>query len=123
MGQGPISRNCARAAGVPEGVKYEARVLVGFLVAGLGAAGALLAWAPLARSSVEGGFEGLERDLSVLYLHLPLVALGGALVPLGVWLVALARFRRPWLALLAAGGAGVLGVWGLVSWWTPPSGA
>ncbi|MEV7395293.1 hypothetical protein [Streptomyces sp. NPDC091215] len=100
-------------------MKEEIKGLAGFLVACLGAAAALLAWAPLARVSVEGGFEGIHRDLSVLYVDLPLVAVGGAVVPLAFWLVTLRRFHRLWLAALAAAAAAALGIWGLTSWWVP----
>ncbi|MET8299185.1 hypothetical protein ABZ729_04185 [Streptomyces sp. NPDC006678] len=84
-----------------------------------GAVTAVLTWAPLARSSIHGGFEGRHRDLSVLYIDLPLVALGGALVPLGVWALTVRWLRRPWLAAVAAVAAVALGVWGLSNWWTP----
>ncbi|RZB16009.1 hypothetical protein StrepF001_29285 [Streptomyces sp. F001] len=100
-------------------MKEEIKGLGGFLVAGLGAAAALLAWAPLARVNVEGGFEGIHRDLSVLYVDLPLVAAGGALVPLAFWMLTLRRFHRPWLAALVAVTAAALGIWGLTSWWVP----
>ncbi|QER86746.1 hypothetical protein [Streptomyces tendae] len=92
----------------------------GVLLAAAGAAvAAVLTWAPRARVSVHGGFEGRQRDLSVLYVDLPLVAAGGAFVPLAVWLLTLRTLRRPWLAAAAATGALVLGIWGLLSWWTP----
>ncbi|WP_432248586.1 hypothetical protein ACRAR1_13765 [Streptomyces sanyensis] len=92
---------------------------VGLLLALAGSAVALLAWAPLARVNIQGGLESEHRDLSVLYLDLPLIALGGALVPLAVWLLALRVGRRPLLAAVAATGALALGVWGLTSWWEP----
>ncbi|TQL19217.1 hypothetical protein [Streptomyces sp. SLBN-134] len=91
----------------------------GILLAAVGAVAAVLAWAPRARVSVHGGFEGMHRDLSVLYVDLPLIALGGALVPLTAWLLTLRVLRRPWLAAAIAAGALTLGVWGLLSWWTP----
>ncbi|GLW51391.1 hypothetical protein Stsp02_70520 [Streptomyces sp. NBRC 14336] len=100
-------------------MKEEIKALTGFLVAALGATATLLAWAPLARVSVEGGFEGAHRDLSVLYIDLPLVATGGALVPLTCWLLTLRYSQRPWLAVLTTATATVLGVWALTSWWTP----
>ncbi|GJF27240.1 hypothetical protein [Streptomyces sp. HO565] len=100
-------------------MKEEIKGIAGFLIAGLGAAAALLAWAPLARINVEGGFDGSHRDLSVLYMDLPLVAAGGALVPLAFWMLTLRRFHRPWLAALAAITAVALGIWGLTSWWAP----
>ncbi|MFD5774977.1 hypothetical protein ACG2OD_07090 [Streptomyces sp. PDY-4] len=91
----------------------------GILLAAVGAVAAVLSWAPKARVSVHGGFEGMHRDLSVLYVDLPLIAAGGALVPLTAWLLTLRVLRRPWLAAAIAAGALALGVWGLLSWWTP----
>ncbi|MFE0640552.1 hypothetical protein ACFW2Y_02825 [Streptomyces sp. NPDC058877] len=100
-------------------MKEEIKGLAGFLVAALGAAAVLLAWAPLARVNVEGGFDGRHQDLSVLYVDLPLVAVGGALVPLAFWMLTMRWFHRPWLAALAAVTGVALGIWGLMSWWTP----
>ncbi|MFE7123834.1 hypothetical protein [Streptomyces sp. NPDC057617] len=94
----------------------------GCLLAGLGAATAALAWAPRAAVSVDGGFEGHARDLSVLYVDLPLVLLGGALVPLLVWALITRWVGRPWVAVLAAVAALAVGVWGLLEWWTPQRG-
>ncbi|MGX1508945.1 hypothetical protein RKD44_000233 [Streptomyces collinus] len=111
--------NCEQGCGVRPVVKEEIKGLAGFIVAGLGAAAALLAWAPLARVNVEGGFDGRHQDLSVLYVDLPLVAAGGALVPLAFWMLTLRRFHRPWLAALAVVTAVGLGIWGLTSWWAP----
>ncbi|MFF0746343.1 hypothetical protein ACFYVL_38715 [Streptomyces sp. NPDC004111] len=91
----------------------------GCLLALLGAASAPLAWAPRATSSIYGGFEGEQRDLSVLYLDLPLIALGGALVPLLVWMLTSRWTGRPWAAALAGLAALSLGIWGLLEWWTP----
>ncbi|WP_052412146.1 hypothetical protein [Streptomyces mutabilis] len=93
----------------------------GCLAAGVvGAATALNAWAPLARVSVTGGFEHQHRDLSVLYFDLPLVALGGALVPAVAWALGLRLLGgRAWAAALVAVAALGTGVWGLTSWWTP----
>ncbi|WP_351237284.1 hypothetical protein [Streptomyces sp. NPDC002133] len=91
----------------------------GILVAALGTTFALLAWAPMARISIDGGFEQQHRDLSVLYIDLPVIAVGGALVPLAAWLLTLQWLQRPWVAALAAMAVLVLGVWGLTSWWTP----
>ncbi|WP_345590763.1 hypothetical protein [Streptomyces marokkonensis] len=96
------------------------RGCAGCLVAGVaGATTALLAWAPLARVSVTGGFEDQHRDLSVLYVDLPLVALGGALVPAVAWMLGLRLLDRAWAAALVAVAALGLGVWGLTAWWTP----
>ncbi|MFE2281573.1 hypothetical protein ACFXAE_30945 [Streptomyces sp. NPDC059454] len=89
------------------------------LLAASGAVVAVLAWAPKARVSIHGGFEGMHRDLSVLYVDLPLIAVGGALVPLAAWLLVLRTLRRPWLAAVIAAGTLALGIWSLLSWWTP----
>ncbi|WP_037843773.1 hypothetical protein [Streptomyces sp. NRRL F-5126] len=91
----------------------------GCLLAGLGAVAAPLAWAPRAAISVGGGFEGQARDLSVLFVDLPLVVLGGALVPLLAWALAGRWVRRPWAAPLVALAVLALAVWGLTEWWTP----
>ncbi|MDT0613205.1 hypothetical protein [Streptomyces lancefieldiae] len=100
-------------------VDHRTRGCAGCLIAGVGASTALLAWAPLARSSVTGGFEGTYRDLSVLYVDLPLVVLGGGLLPTVVWSLGLRLLGRPWAAALMAVGTLAMGVWGLTAWWTP----
>ncbi|TXS57792.1 hypothetical protein EAO77_08260 [Streptomyces sp. t39] len=92
---------------------------LGLAVAALGACVAVLSWAPLARVSIDGGFEQQHRDLSVLWIDLPLVALGGALVPLAAWLIVVRTVGRAVPALVAAAAAGALAVWGLTSWWEP----
>ncbi|GGY85187.1 hypothetical protein CP967_24305 [Streptomyces nitrosporeus] len=99
-------------------LKYE-QDYAGCLLAVVGATAALLAWAPLARISVTGGFEGMHRDLSVFYVDLPLIALGGALLPPLVRSLARRCAVRPWGALALALAALALGVWGLISWWEP----
>jgi hypothetical protein len=90
-----------------------------YLLAGLGATTGLVVWAPRAAFSIDGGFEGHARDLSVLFVDLPLILLGGALVPLFAWTLAIRRVHAPWAAALAALAALALGVWGLAEWWTP----
>ncbi|MFF0115015.1 hypothetical protein [Streptomyces prasinus] len=100
-------------------MRDEGQGCAGILLAASGAVVAVLSWAPRARVSVDGGFEGMHRDLSVLYVDLPLIAAGGALVPLAAWLLALRALRRPWLAAVIASGALALGIWGLLNWWTP----
>lgn len=100
-------------------MRDERRGCAGISLAALGAVVTVLAWAPRARVSVEGGFEGMHRDLSVLYVDLPLVAAGCALVPLAAWLLGLRALRRPWLAAVLATGALALGIWVLLSWWAP----
>ncbi|AWK10337.1 hypothetical protein [Streptomyces spongiicola] len=100
-------------------MRKDTRGYAGCLLAAGGAATALLAWAPLATISIDGGIGQRHRDLSVLYVDLPLVALGGALLPLAVWAAGLRWLHRPWLAAVAAVAGLALGVWGLTSWWTP----
>lgn len=91
----------------------------GCLLAVFGAATAALSWAPRAAISVEGGFEGHARDLSVLYVDLPLILLGGALLPLLVWAPVIRWSGRPWVAALSGVAVLALGVWGFLEWWTP----
>ncbi|WP_327233301.1 hypothetical protein OG349_04305 [Streptomyces sp. NBC_01317] len=91
----------------------------GCLLAGLGAAIAPFVWAPRAAFSIDGGFEGHARDLSVIYVDLPLITLGGALLPLLAWALTSRWTGRPWIAVLTAVAALALGMWGLLEWWTP----
>ncbi|MFF0223694.1 hypothetical protein [Streptomyces sp. NPDC004629] len=100
-------------------MKEQGKGCVGLLVAAFGAAVAVVSWAPMARVNIEGGFEQARRDLRVLYIDLPLIAVGGAVVPLAAWLLTLRWCRRPWPAAVAAAGALALGIWGLTSWWEP----
>lgn len=103
-----------------EDVDHQTRGCAGTLIAGAaGASIAVLAWAPQARVSITGGFEQIHRDLSVLYVDLPLIALGGALVPVVAWSLTLRLLGRPWAAALVAAAALGMGVWGLTTWWTP----
>ncbi|MEV8392594.1 MULTISPECIES: hypothetical protein [unclassified Streptomyces] len=97
----------------------ETRVSAGCILAGLGATTAALVWAPRAAFSIDGGFEGHARDVSVLFVDLPLIVLGGALVPLIAWALTTRWVHRPWVAALVAVAALALGVWGLTEWWTP----
>ncbi|MGV9266194.1 hypothetical protein ACWDRR_16200 [Kitasatospora sp. NPDC003701] len=98
----------------------KARARTGRLLAGLGATTGALVWAPRAAFGIDGGFEGHARDLSLLFVDLPLIVLGGALVPLVTWTLTTRWVRhRPWLAALAAAAALGLAVWGLTEWWTP----
>lgn len=92
---------------------------LGCLLAGLGAAVAPLAWAPKAFISVEGGLEGHARDLSVLYVDLPLIVLGGGLVPAVAWALTRRWTHRRWAPVLVAVAALALGIGGLLEWWTP----
>ncbi|KOY56446.1 MULTISPECIES: hypothetical protein [unclassified Streptomyces] len=89
-----------------------------YVLAGLGAATGLAIWAPRAAFSIDGGFEGHARDLSVVFVDLPLILLGGALLPLLSWALAIRRVP-PWAAAVAALAALALGGWGLTEWWTP----
>ena len=91
----------------------------GYVLAVLGAVAGALVWAPRAAFSIDGGFEGHARDLSVLFVDLPLIVSGGALIPLLSWTLATRRVHRPWIAVLAAVATLALGVWGLSHWWTP----
>ncbi|MFC9297116.1 hypothetical protein ACFTWH_17485 [Streptomyces sp. NPDC057011] len=91
----------------------------GRLLAALGATIAALVWAPRAAFSIDGGFEGHARDLSVVFVDLPLIVLGGALLPFLTWRLTTRWTRRPWAGILAALLALTLGVWGLTEWWTP----
>ncbi len=97
----------------------KASGIAGFLLAGLGATTGTLVWAPRAAFSINGGFEGHARDLSVLFVDLPLIAFGGALLPLLAWTLTGRLTRRPWVALLAAVTVLALGTWGLTQWWNP----
>ncbi|OKI84482.1 hypothetical protein AMK11_22570 [Streptomyces sp. CB02414] len=90
-----------------------------YLLAGLGASAGLVVWAPRATFSIDGGFEAHARDLSVLFVDLPLILLGGLLVPPLTWSLVIRRVHRPWVAVLVALTALALGVWGLTEWWTP----
>ncbi|MFD9335275.1 hypothetical protein ACFWBF_12840 [Streptomyces sp. NPDC060028] len=97
----------------------KVRQLAGRLLAGLGATTGALLWAPRAAFSLDGGFEAHARDLSVLFVDLPLILLGGGLIPLVTWTLTTRWVRNPWLALLPALAALALGAWGLTEWWTP----
>ncbi|MEU4732709.1 hypothetical protein [Streptomyces sp. NPDC023588] len=92
---------------------------VGRVIAGLGATAGVLVWVPRAAFSIDGGFEGHARDLSVIYVDLPLILLGGILIPLSAWTLTRRWARRPWVAALVALAALALGLGGLIEWWTP----
>ncbi|MFI8264582.1 hypothetical protein [Streptomyces sp. NPDC085665] len=100
------------------GVRPKDERRVGYVLAGIGAATGLALWAPRAAFSIDGGFEGHARDLSVAFVDLPLILLGGVLVPLFSWALALRRVP-PWAAAAAALAALAIGAWGLIEWWTP----
>ncbi|MFD9303157.1 hypothetical protein ACFWCB_10865 [Streptomyces sp. NPDC060048] len=97
----------------PEGER-QAR----YFFAGLGALTGLVVWVPRAAFSIDGGFEAHARDLSVVFVDLPLILLGGVLVPLISWALAVRRVP-PWAGAVVAFAALALGVWGLSEWWTP----
>ncbi|MGW2015891.1 hypothetical protein [Streptomyces sp. NPDC001927] len=99
-------------------MKGERRAVVRNVLAVLGAAVGLVVWVPRAAFSLDGGFESHARDLTVLFVDLPLILLGGALLPVVTWALA-ARRVPPWAAAVAALAALALGVWGLTEWWTP----
>ncbi|MEU4273309.1 hypothetical protein [Streptomyces sp. NPDC026092] len=99
-------------------LKGERRAVVRNVLAVFGAAVGLVVWVPRAAFSLDGGFESHARDLTVLFVDLPLILLGGALVPV-VTLALAVRRVPPWAAAVAALAALALGVWGLTEWWTP----
>ncbi|MET7617915.1 hypothetical protein [Streptomyces sp. NPDC005408] len=108
-----------RTAGRSTGTNPKTGGAAGCFLAGLGATTAALVWAPRAAFSIDGGFEGHARDLSVLFVDLPLIVLGGVLVPLFAWALTMRWLHRPWVAALASVATLALGVWGLTEWWTP----
>ncbi|MFG2876415.1 hypothetical protein ACGFYU_15735 [Streptomyces sp. NPDC048337] len=91
----------------------------GRLLAALGATTGALVWAPRAAFSIDGGFEGHARDLSVVFVDLPLILLGGALLPFLAWKLTTRWVHRPWAPVLAALLVLALGLWGLTEWWNP----
>jgi hypothetical protein len=97
----------------------ERRCGGGGLLGGLGATAAALVWAPRAAFSIDGGFEGHARDLSVVFVDLPLILTGGALVPFLSWALTLRWTQRRRVAVLVGVVALLLGLWGLTEWWTP----
>ncbi|THA33964.1 hypothetical protein E6W17_30460 [Streptomyces sp. A1547] len=109
-----MRENTLRRTGMEPRGERRAR----YVLAGLGAATGLAIWAPRAAFSIDGGFEGHARDLSVVFVDLPLILLGGALLPLLSWALAIRRVP-PWAAAVAALAALALGGWGLTEWWTP----
>ncbi|MFD3970874.1 hypothetical protein [Streptomyces cyaneofuscatus] len=77
---------------------------IGCAAALLGALAGIAAWFPYGRTALLGGFEG-ETNPAVLWLGLPVMALGGAATALAI----LAAARRRWrlAAGLAAAVAGL----------------
>ncbi|MEV8624552.1 hypothetical protein [Streptomyces sp. NBC_01268] len=94
----------------------------GCLLTAAGALAALVYWAPRASFSIDGGFEGHARDLSVVFVDLPLILLGATVLPLVAWLLTLRRRRRPrgpWTAALTALLALALFLYGVDACWEP----
>ncbi|MFF3994689.1 hypothetical protein ACFYX8_15475 [Streptomyces cyaneofuscatus] len=73
---------------------------IGCAAALLGALAGIAAWFPYGRRGLFGAFEG-ETNPAVLWLGLPVLALGGATAALAVLAVVRGRWR-PALGLLAA---------------------
>lgn len=73
---------------------------IGCLAAVLGALAGIAAWLPYGRKGLFGGFEG-ETNPAVLWLGLPVMALGGIATALAVFAVVRGRWR-PALGLAAA---------------------
>lgn len=99
-------------------MKPEAERQAGYFFGGLGAVTGLVIWVPRAAFSIDGGFEAHARDLSVVFVDLPLILLGGVLLPFISWALAIRRVP-PWAAAAVALAALALGGWGLTEWWTP----
>ncbi|KAB8165358.1 hypothetical protein FH609_017025 [Streptomyces sp. 3MP-14] len=92
---------------------------MGCALAGIGAAITAVLAAPRAEFSFDGGFENHARDLGVVFVELPLIVLGGALVPLFAWMLTKRWVHQPWLAVIAAVLTLSLGILGVLEWWTP----
>ncbi|MER0426000.1 hypothetical protein [Streptomyces microflavus] len=73
---------------------------IGCLAAVLGALAGIAAWLPYGRKGLFGGFEG-ETNPAVLWLGLPVMALGGIATALAVFAVV----RGRWLGALGLVGA------------------
>ncbi|MEV0884851.1 hypothetical protein AB0N60_06050 [Streptomyces microflavus] len=73
---------------------------IGCLAAVLGALAGIAAWLPYGRKGLFGGFEG-ETNPAVLWLGLPVMALGGFATALAVFAVV----RGRWLGALGLVGA------------------
>ncbi|MFJ3900854.1 hypothetical protein [Streptomyces sp. NPDC090025] len=77
-------------------------------------AAALVVWGVGAEGAVSGGFEGEGRDLSVVWVELPLMLVGFPGVVLGVW--AVLRKRSAWVIAVALVAALALMSWGSAEW-------
>ncbi|ALU95166.1 MULTISPECIES: hypothetical protein [Streptomyces] len=73
---------------------------IGCLTAVLGALAGIAVWFPYGRRGLFGGFEG-ETNPAVLWLGLPVMAVGGAVAALAVFALVRGRWR-PALGLVAA---------------------
>ncbi|WP_052849728.1 hypothetical protein [Streptomyces avicenniae] len=91
----------------------------GCLLAVAGGVAALLTGAPRASFSLNGGFEGHARDLTVPFVQLPLIVLGAALLPLAVGALTRRHTTRAWLPVAVSLTALALGLAGVTAWWTP----
>ncbi|MET9675406.1 hypothetical protein ABZY68_20255 [Streptomyces sp. NPDC006482] len=108
----------------PEGAERDAagdgRVLdsVGCLLALVGVVLACAFALPRAEYSIDGGFEGQDRDWGVILVEVPLILLAGFAVPPLTWAAATRRMR-PWAAALVCLAVVGLGLWGLAEIWHP----
>ncbi|MFB7861057.1 hypothetical protein [Streptomyces sp. NPDC056069] len=91
----------------------------GCLLPALGALAGLLLWTPRAAYSIDGGFEGHARDLSVVFVDLPLILVGASVLPLVAWVLTLRRTGRIWPAALASLAVLALFLWGVPAVWHP----
>ncbi|MET9297123.1 hypothetical protein [Streptomyces sp. NPDC003077] len=104
------------------GKRVESADAVGCLVAAVGASVGLGVWLRGALPGIRGGFEG-ERDLSLLYVELPLMLVGVPALTLASWaLTGVALRRRVGRGARAAvsGGAAVVALaalaWACLAW-------
>ncbi|MFE0700711.1 hypothetical protein [Streptomyces sp. NPDC058872] len=102
-----------------QGAQDRTESAVGCLFTAVGAAVTGVFALSRAAYTLEGGFEGQARDWGVILVELPLVLLGGLLVPPLIWAAA-TRGLRPWAAALVCLLVSGLALWGLASWWHPP---
>ncbi|WP_443080621.1 hypothetical protein [Streptomyces sp. PTD5-9] len=66
--------------------------MAGCLAAAVGGAAGMLAWAPYGRRGIFGGFEGAS-EWNVLWLGLPVMALGGVTAGIALFALAWGRWR------------------------------
>lgn len=96
----------------------RAESAVGCLLAVAGVTGAAIYAFPRAAFSIDGGFEGHARDLSVAFVDVPLILLAGLLLPPMTWAAA-TRWLRPWAALPVCLAVAALALWGIDAVWHP----